>query len=129
MFSTRKANAIATLVLVLVTVGVFYGSMNLKEVTPRYTNKTEQQQSSDMTKIFYDMSVACEKAGGTWVVGFTQALCSVADYERPDTSWYQVPQFNELWDWLDKISSGLFVLGIVVGILAFGAFMGILVPL
>lgn len=77
------ALAVAALVAVILVV-------NTTSVSP-YANMTDQQAEAQFAR-YLDLQVAaCQKAGGVWQVGFSQASCS-APFQPPALpSWYRGP--------------------------------------
>lgn len=75
--------AVAALVAVILVV-------NSTPVSP-YANMTGQQAEAQFARDLDLQVAACQKAGGIWQVGFSQATCS-APFQPPALpSWYRGP--------------------------------------
>jgi hypothetical protein len=83
--------------------------------TPRYLDRSDQEQWAIIDRLLTQHEDACHEAGGNWVAGFADAHCSVS-YPPPDTSWYVRPTENPLYLPFDFLSI-IFIVVALVGIM------------
>lgn len=108
----------AKYIVFVATIIVFFVSLctSIFVQVPTWTNMTDAQVDAQTDRWFMVQAEACQKAGGYWEAGFSQAECTVG-YPAPDTSWWKQPILNPAYSTWQIVHPILIVVACISGLL------------
>ena len=114
VFGTIQENQVIQAGIFIILAILSFVNSNRLESRPMWFNMTDEAAANQVQRVIDEMSLACNEAGGEWIAGMTQSICSVP-FQQPVMDWFIKPIANpdylsgQIWWGFFTLVGGMFV--------------------